>query len=132
MIHLPLLLVLTALVAPLFVLAQQQTHRILVGAGGLRYTPSNLSAAVGDKIEFLWTVPLMAMSNHSVVQSSVRCWRRRSSRGRSIRVRADLSPFFPQFDAPCTPLMNGSTNIGFDSGFNVRRSPSFLVVVATD
>jgi plastocyanin len=73
------LLLLLALVAPLSLAQQSQsTHQVLVGSDGLQFAPANISAAVGDKVEFIWTPPKEGGSNHSVTQSSVR---RRSAAG---------------------------------------------------
>ncbi|KAJ7074993.1 hypothetical protein B0H15DRAFT_43590 [Mycena belliarum] len=45
--------------------AQPVDHKILVGADGLNYTPSNISAAVGDTVTFEFHP-----KNHTVTQSS--------------------------------------------------------------
>jgi plastocyanin len=42
-------------------------HTIMVGAGGLTFTPNNVTAAVGDTVHFEWAP---TTGNHSVVQSS--------------------------------------------------------------
>jgi len=54
-----------AALAPVLYVSAQTNHLILVGQGGLTYTPPNITAAEGDTVSFQFT-----SKNHSVTQSS--------------------------------------------------------------
>jgi len=56
-------LALSALVAPVF--AQTQDHMVMVGQSGLTFTPSEITAAAGDTVTFVFYP-----KNHTVTQST--------------------------------------------------------------
>lgn len=72
--------------------SQPIDHKISVGAGGLVFSPSNISASIGDTVTFEFETP---KTNHTATQSS--------------------------FSHPCQPLADTSTTgqVGFDAGLFV-------------
>ena len=53
----------TQRVLALGLLATAAVHTIMVGQGGLKYSPDSITAAAGDQVEFHW-----ASAGHSVTQ----------------------------------------------------------------
>jgi plastocyanin len=88
----------------------QTNHVVQVGgAAGLVFTPNQITAAIGDTVEFQFIPKAAGAQNHSVTQSP--------------------------FATPCTFLKNATTGLtGFDSGFmpvpaNAPNTPSITVNV---